>query len=402
MTETKKKIAVMFGGRSPEHDVSIVTALQVIDALDPELYDAIPVYIIGNGNWYTGDALLNRATYIPGPAQLKELTPVALELNSSKTPALVSHASGLFSRTARINFDVAIPAFHGNFGEDGNIQGLLEVARVPYTGMRTMASATFMDKVTTKHVLASTGVPVLPFAELRRPAKGYFIAPATLKEMYPATEFPCFVKPSHLGSSIGIARVNDWEELAAVLPGIFKLDNTAILEPFVQDVVEYNVAACRFGDVIRTSAIERPKHTSELLDFKAKYLSGSKNDGGAKQGGSDSEGMLSLTRDINPSIPTELEDQIRSYAATAFERVNGSGAPRFDFLYDTKTDQLWFNEANPCPGSFGYFLWQASEQKLLFPQLMNHLIEEALALSRTFALPADPTPADARLLPRHP
>ena len=158
--------------------------------------------------------------------------------------------------------------------------------------------------------------------------------------------------------------------MAEVLPTIFKLDHAAILEPFVENLVEYNVSVCRFGGDVQTSAIERPKHASELLDFKTKYLSGSKT-GGTKQVGTSSEGMLSLTRDINPILPEETENNIRQWAAAAFERVNGSGAPRFDFLCNAKTGEFWFNEANPCPGSFGYFLWQAARKRVLFPRLLR-------------------------------
>lgn len=400
MAITRKKIAVMFGGRSPEHDVSIVTALQVIDALDPELYECIPVYIAGSGRWYTGDELTRRNTYIPDEAQLSRLLPVVLGVEPGRRPFLQVTPRGLLARSVRMEFDVAVPAFHGTIGEDGNIQGLLEVAGVPYTGMRTLASAVFMDKAATKHVLAGTGIPLLPFEEIRRPNKGYFLAPSELEAALPLSQFPCCVKPSHLGSSIGVARVVSFGELAEVLPTIFKLDESAILEPFVDNLVEYNVSVCRFSDGVRTSAIERPKHTSELLDFKTKYLSGAKTKSGSKMPGATSEGMLSLTREIGPTLSPDLERNIRRWATQAFERVGGSGAPRFDFLCNAKTGEIWLNEANPCPGSFAYFLWDAAERRVRFPQLLDHMIQEALALARGRATSNDPTPHGAQLFPR--
>ena len=400
MAGIRKKIAVMFGGRSPEHDVSIVTALQVMEALDPELYETIPVYISGGGGWYTGRELRERSTYIPSQSHLSKLTPVALRLDPQQQPAFETIPSGLLARRARIDFDVVIPAFHGTIGEDGNIQGTLEVAGVPYTGMRTLASAAFMDKAATKHILAGTGIPLLPFVEVRRPTKGIFLSPEELRSICPEASFPSCVKPSHLGSSIGVARVEDWSELAEVLPAIFRMDSAAILEPFVDNLVEYNISVCRFGGEVRTSAIERPKHASELLDFKTKYLSGAKTPGGTKQADAGSEGMLSLTRDINPTLSADTESKIRTWAVSAFERVTGSGAPRFDFLCNAQTGELWFNEANPCPGSFAYFLWQAAARKILFPQLLQHLIEEAQLLARARTMPRDPTPPDAQLFPR--
>jgi D-alanine-D-alanine ligase len=214
-------------------------------------------------------------------------------------------------------------------------------------------------------------------------------------------QFPCCIKPAHLGSSIGVSRVKDAQETSDVLPGIFRYDDTAMLEPFVDNLVEYNVAVARINGEIRTSAIERPKRSTELLDFRTKYKSGGSKGEGAKQPGQSSEGMLSLTRDINPDIPAELAANIRKWAAQVFEQVGGSGAPRLDFLCNGKTGEVWFNEANPCPGSFGYFLWEASKQKpLLFLELLDHLVSEALELHARRQIPLDPTPEDARLFPR--
>jgi D-alanine-D-alanine ligase len=401
MANGKRTVVVMFGGISPEHDVSIVTGLQVIDALDPELFEPVPLYVSASGAWYIGEELRTRATYIPGPAELKKLTPVQLRADAGQRPALEPVTASMFRRPARVEFDIALPAFHGTVGEDGAIQGLLETAGVPYTGMRTLACSVLMDKIITKRVLAGTGIPLLPCWEIARPEQGFFLAPEELRQMLPDVAFPCILKPCHLGSSIGVARVTSWDELAHVLPSIFRLDRTAMLEPFVENLVEYNVSVCRIDGEVRTSAIERPKHTSKLLDFKTKYLAGADNKSGTKAPGASSEGMLSLTRDINPSLPEAADANIRRWASEAFQRVDGSGAPRFDFLCNAKTGEIWLNEANPCPGSFAYFLWQAARQPLLFPQLLEHLIAEATALAPVRDAAADPTPEGARLFPRH-
>ena len=180
---------------------------------------------------------------------------------------------------------------------------------------------------------------------------------------------PWIIKPSHLGSSIGVAKVATLEELADVLPAIFKYDTSAILEPFVDNMVEYNVAVSRMTGALTTSAIERPKRTDELLNFKEKYLSG---DGGKKTGVKGgvkapgqqaSEGMLSLTRELNPNI-APLDGDIRRWAGLAFDQVAGTGAPRIDFIGNEETGELWLNEVNPCPGSFGYFLWEAAAEPI--------------------------------------
>ncbi len=411
MVGNKLKILVLFGGRSPEHDVSIITGLQTLKALDPERYEPIPLYIAPDGTWLTGNALLERELYIPSKDSLKNLIPVTLDLTPRKTPALIRLSPSFWQRNKPIEFDVALIAFHGLIGEDGGIQGLFEVANVPYAGMRPLASTVLMDKEATKKMLEGTDVPQLPFWEIKRPAQGLLLTVKELEGMLKGVVFPCCLKPAHLGSSIGVAEVNNFQEVSDVLAtSIFRYDDTALLEPFVQNLVEYNVSVRRKSGKVLTSAIERPKRVSDLLDFKTKYQSGGKTGGGTKgdgpkMGGSKSEpisqGMLSLTREINPDIPPEFENNIRAWAKEIFVRVNGSGAPRLDFLCDGKTGEVWFNEANPTPGSYGYFLWEAAKDKpTLFTELLDDLIEEALALHARAQIPHDPTPEGARLFPR--
>ncbi len=406
---SKKTIAVFFGGRSPEHDVSIVTALQAMSALDRSLYDVVAVYLATDGRWWTGEKLMERSFYLPGEAELAALQQVTLDMNANGRPALIAANTSLLSRAmfsrqaGRIEFDVAVPSFHGLVGEDGQIQGAFEAAGVPYTGMRTLASAVLMDKVATKRMLAGAGIPLLDYREIVRPKEGLLIATAELEAVIGEMAGPWCVKPSHLGSSIGVAKVATVEELAEVLPSIFRYDVSAILEPFVENMVEYNVAVSRMTGELTTSAIERPKRSDELLNFKEKYLSGGGSKSGSKADGKVpgqiSEGMLSLTRELNPNIAA-LDAQIRSWAGTAFEQVGGTGAPRIDFIGNEETGELWLNEVNPCPGSFGYFLWEAAREPMLFSEMLDHLIAEALAQHVRGRLPHDPTPADARLFDR--
>jgi D-alanine-D-alanine ligase len=399
MAASKKKIAVLFGGRSPEHDVSIVTGLQALGAMDPDLFDAFPVYIASNGDWYVGDVLRDRNNYIPGPNEQKQMTRVSLASEGGKA-FLSAPASGAFGKPKRFDLDFALLAFHGAYGEDGRLQGLLECFGVPYSGCRTLAAAVFMDKILTKNALANTGIPQLPATRIDRPAQGFLITPQELGAMFPTMQFPCILKPVHLGSSIGVAKVDDWQEVSDTLPAIFKFDTTAILEPFVDNLVEYNISVTRVNGAIETSAIETPKRSTELLDFKTKYLSGGGNKSGTKTPGQSSEGMLSLTRDINPKLPAETEKNIRAWATAAFAALDGRGAPRIDFLCNSATGQVWLNEVNPCPGSLGYFLWEAAEKPILFSRLLELLVEEGLAADRGSRMPADPTPEDARLFKR--
>lgn len=400
----KKRVAVFIGGRSPEHDVSVVTGLQAFNALDRGKFDPFLVYVSLTGEWYVGEALADRASYIPTPETRRKLTKVSLDTNADPMGKghLIPAKKGLFGKADPIKFDVALLAFHGLFGEDGAFQGIFDAVNIPYTGMRTMASSVLMDKIATKRVLSGTSVPQLPYVVVDRPAAGKMITASQLSEQLGNFAFPLIVKPAHLGSSIGVARAQSVDEVVASLPAIFSLDHQAMIEPLVENLVEYNVAVtAALADDVRTSAIERPKRSDELLDFKQKYMSGGgKKMGGQKAPGQSSEGMLSLTRDINPKLPDGMESRIRAWAETVFKTVGGTGAPRLDFLSNEKTGEVWFNEANPCPGSFGFFLWEAASKPVLYTEFLGKLIDEAFAMHRKMQLPADPTLRDARLFPR--
>lgn len=396
----KTRVAVFFGGRSPEHDVSIVTGLQTLSAIDQQKYVAFPVYVSTNGNWLCGDLLRNRDNYLPQGSTLEQLDSVTLDVCPSvdgKGRLLFRKKRGFLKAPEPIEFDVALLAFHGIFGEDGRIQGLFEMANVPYTGMRLLASSVCMDKAATKQALAATEIRMLPSIIVRRPASGFFPTASDLKQQLGDLPFPVIVKPVHLGSSIGVAKASTLEEVRAALPAIFRLDDEAIIEPFVQNMIEYNIAVRNGKDGIQTSAIEQPKSHEELLDFKGKYLSAEGSKTGGKLLGTSSEGMLSLTRVINPELEPVLEGKIRGWAQTCFSSFNGAGTPRIDFLCDGSTGDVWLNEVNPCPGSLAFFLWEAAKQPVLFTDLLSSLVDEAIRLHRLAQLPSDPTLPEARL-----
>jgi len=406
-TAAKKSVAVFLGGRSPEHDVSVVSGLQVFQAIDRTKYDPFIVYVAGDGGFYVGGELESRDFYVPSGAQKQALCEVVIDAHPAEKGkgALVAKSSGLFAKPKRFIFDIALPVFHGLSGENGAVQGMFEMMNVPYAGMRVMGAGVAMDKVATKRLLRSLDIATLPFVELKRPQEGYLVPARELEAQLKDLEFPVIVKPSHLGSSIGVAKAKTIEDVAACLPAIFKYDTHAIIEPFVKNLVEYNVAVMRKDGEVITSAIERPKGTDDLLDFKQKYCSGGDGKtgvktGGVKNPGQISEGMLSLTRELNPKLTTQQEDFIRSSAIKFFEAAGGAGSPRIDFIGDSKSGEIWFNEVNPCPGSYGYFLWEAAAQPLLFTKFVSALLEEARVQSQGQSLPDDPVPADAQLFKR--
>src|SRR5262249_19886935 len=254
--------------------------LQALKAIDQDRFVAFPVYVTPRGEWFVGESLSERRNYLPDARTRGELTEVTLSLGEPGRGVLVPRRSGLFSRRPPQEFDAAVLAFHGLGGEDGQMQGLFETANLPYTGMRTLASALFMDKAATKRLLRGLDIPMLPYAAVSRIAGG-LPTNEYLTRAISEIGFPCIVTPVHLGSSIGVGKASDLDEVRALLPMIFRLDSQALIEPFVPNLVEYNLSVMRIDGEIRCSAIERPKRAEELLDFRQKYLSG----GGDKSGG---------------------------------------------------------------------------------------------------------------------
>ncbi|MCL2473360.1 MAG: D-alanine--D-alanine ligase [Alphaproteobacteria bacterium] len=408
-TESNKKTRVlfMFGGRSPEHDISILTSLNGINALDKEKFDVIPLYVSPDGQWFIGktpEALLDSNIYIPSLETQSTFTRVTLNTSLRKTPELITMPKYFWERQKRIPFDVAFLGFLGLIGEDGRIQGMCEVANIPYTGMRVLASAVVMDKGATKKMLAGTDVPIIPHYEIKRPKEGVLITPAELQQMLPGVKFPCCVKPANLGSSIGVAKVNSYNDLSDTLASsTFVLDHTALLETFVENLVEYNVSVRKRKGKTVTSAIEKPKFSEEFFSFEAKYKTGDKGKGskmGAKCSMPTAEGIASI-HDLHPDITKEMDANIRKWATTVFDIVDGAGIPRLDFMCNSKTGEIWFNEANPFPTLFAYFLWEgAKENPVTLTELLEDMITEAFDLHAQQQIPNDPTLKEARLFPR--
>lgn len=397
----KKKVAVFFGGASPEHDVSIVTGLQAFSAIDTSNYEPFPVYIDTTGTWLVGDFLLKHENFIPSDETKKMLTSVSLNISSQGKGILVEQSSSFFKKPKTFEFDIALLALHGGAGENGSIQGVFETYGVAYTGMRVMASSIAMDKMLTKKILSDSKIPTLPCTNIPKPSNRLLLNETELENICKNLTFPCCVKPRYLGSSIGVAKVENADELNSVLPNIFKYDSHAIVEPFVENMVEYNVSLRRDeNNNILTSAIELPKCNDELLDFKNKYCSADGGKTGIKNSAPPSEGMLSLTREINPKINKDDEANIRSWATQAYNIIEGQGAPRIDFISNSKTGEIWLNEINSLPGSLGYFLWEAASESILFTELLSHLIEEGLSIHDATFSSSDPVPVDARIFKR--
>ena len=378
------KTVIIFGGASSEHDVSVVSAHQLMDAADVRNLDILPVYTDFANRFWIGANLRDISTYKPRPPLGQQVT-----FRWSENGPVVCGMDGSVIQPV----DCVLPVFHGTFGEDGRIQAYFERLGIPVTGVSSSGSSIAMRKDVTKALVKAAGVNVLPHVAVNRAQIDD--ADMILPDVKAALGYPVIVKPANLGSSVGVGLAKTPDEVWPLVEYVLKKDTLALIEPQVQNLVEYNIAMIAKGEAIKLSAIERPKSGAELLDFREKYLSA---EGGTKGSFRPSEGMLSLTRDINPDIPKDLQEKIYDYARRTFNALGKRGAPRIDFMSNKETGELWFNEINAIPGSYGFFLWEAAPEPMLFPELIQHLIDEATA--DTIKSFEDPVPQDARLLQR--
>ncbi|MBZ0254467.1 D-alanine--D-alanine ligase [bacterium] len=353
MSSDKTRVAVLFGGRSTEHEISVISALQAMDAFDSTKYELLPIYVNLEGKWLTGDVLRKRGNYPLSAESLKQCVPVQLNADSDWQITAQAKPGGWFKKETPQTFpvDVFFPAFHGTYGEDGCIQGLLEWIGAPYVGSGPCASSIGMNKHLAKKVVTQSGVPVLSDLLIHQsewdPNQAHVLA-QSIAEQIPA---PWMVKPCNLGSSIAISSAHTQEELMVSLAGAFAFDTQILVEPLVEDMYELNVAVL-YGEPPKTSAVERPRRENALLTFEDKYMKGNK-----KITSSQGEGMASLQRDLNPEdVPSTMIENARKYAADAYTAMGCRGVVRFDFIVDNKESQIYFNERNLIPGSFSYYL----------------------------------------------
>lgn len=365
----------MFGGRSVEHDVSIITGLQACEVLSAR-HEPVPLYMDRDGRWFAGEHLRDIDTYREGTI---EAEPVVLDVGSGLLRSQPAERRGRFgrggagqSRFQEQRLDVVIPATHGTQGEDGCLQGALELANVPYAGPTLEAAVLAMNKAVTKSMLRAAQVPVLEDLTLRRSEYERQGAAAILAKVKARFGLPVYAKPASLGSSVGVSRCTDEAELADALQLAFELDRVALVEPAVEDGKEINCAVLgRPGAQPRVSACEQPIASAGFLSFEDKYM----REGG-KGGALKSEGMSSADRIIPAPISDELTAGVEQLSRRTFEVLGCTGVARVDLLLDSQ-DRLFVNEPNTIPGSFAFYLWEPVG--LAFPDLLDALIDIAMA-----------------------
>ncbi len=368
MQNFKKVLGVFFGGRSCEHDVSIITGLQMLMAVPEEKYQAIPIYIDPKGRWYTGNGLKDIRLYTDFSPDAPGIIPVSLDLTPG-SGALLTYikAKGLFKGTEQkivARIDCALLAFHGAHGEDGCIQGVMEMANIPYTSGGVCASALTMDKIMFKDFLKGAGLPVVPGIWFYR-SRWERDAQGVLDEIEKFS-LPVVVKPASLGSSIGVTYVKTPQKLQEALDTAFSFDRKVLVEKAIEQKIELNCAVLGYEDKIEASVIEKPPEVDGLLDYEIKY--GQKNKNG-------SAGMAALAREIPAPISDELKDRIQIISKQIFNLLDLKGVVRIDYMEDIQSHSLYVTEVNTIPGSMAYYLWEHSG--LRYGDLIDRLVQYA-------------------------
>ena len=363
----KKQIGVIFGSRSCEREVAIISAVQLMRHADREKYDVIPVYIDESGNWYTGEALTDINSYRPFRSDRQGIVKVFPDLSSGSGALLtVSKGNGLFARekteiVARI--DVYIIVMHGLNGEDGTLQGLMELANIPYTSTGVAGSAIGMDKIMMKQFFRGAGLPVLPGiwftrTEFRKDKE------AVIARVEKEIGFPAFVKPANLGSSIGVSRADSAESLCDSLDLAFEYDRRVLVEKGLNKPIELNCSVMGYDGETIASPIEMPINNDEFLDFSDKYLSS----GGSK-------GMASLHRILPAPIDDGMRNEIQEMSRAIFRMLDCKGVVRIDFMYDKDSEKTYITEINTIPGSLAFYLWENAG--IPYRELIDRMISYA-------------------------
>lgn len=364
----KIELAVLFGGRSVEHEVSVISALQAMENLDKKKYSVHPVYIAKTGEMYTGNVLCTMSSYLNISEMLAECRQVTFvpEGGNVYLRALLESR-----REKPIRIDVAFPITHGTNVEDGALQGYLKTVGVPFVGPDVLASAVGMDKYVMKTMLRDGGFPVLDCVRLMRGDKTDELTRCVEENL----AYPVIVKPVNLGSSVGISKASDKESLETALETAFTYADMILVEPAITKLREINCSVV--GDAYEASAseCEEPFMEDEILSYENKYMDGGK---GGKQSGS--KGMASLKRKIPADISPEMREQIRTMAVEAFRYLGMSGVSRIDFMIDCETDTLYINEFNTIPGSLAFYLWEPVGTP--YTKLLDTVISLAIKRSR--------------------
>ncbi len=364
----KIKVALLFGGKSVEHEISIISALQAAQSLDREKYDVIPVYIAKTGEMYCGERVGDIEAYKDVKKLVSESFGVAFARINGRVAVLKTETK-LFEKPLVSYVDVALPVVHGTNVEDGTAAGYLNMLGVPFVGCDVLSAALSMDKYAMKVIFRDWGIPVLDCVV----ADGGEYSgddEKIIKEAEEKIGYPMIVKPVNLGSSVGISVAHDRKGLSEALDEAFLYAERALIERAVVNLKEINCSVLGNSKKARASVCERPVGSDEILSYEDKYIGGGKS----------SKGMASTKRIIPADIDEATTEKIREYAVRAFKALGCSGVARIDFMIDGDSGEIYLNEINSIPGSLSFYLWEAAGLK--YPELLDELISLALERSR--------------------
>lgn len=353
-----------------EHEISVISALQAINAFDSDKYDIVPVYISKDGKWFTGPALLEMANYKNMKSLEAKCEEVFMRPEYGDYNLYKAH-TGMFSKRNPVvaTLHAAVPVLHGTNCEDGIFEGVLETVGLPYAGCNTLSSAVGMDKIMMKMILRSEGIPVVDYVWCTDKKWGKN-RDAVIKDVEDKLGYPVIVKPANLGSSVGIGKASNREELIQKIDNAERYSQRIIIEHAIEQLKEINCSVIGDQDDWEASILEEPIKTGEILSYTDKYM------GGSKQG----QGMVASDKRIPADLPEDVTEKIRKMAGETFRVLSCHGVSRVDVMIDEKDGNVYVNEINTIPGSLSYYLWEATG--LSFVGLMDKLVQLALKRKR--------------------
>lgn len=342
----KKNILIFYGGESVEHDISIITALQVMQNYE-DSYNLIPIYIGRNGVWQVADNMREVSVYKDFTKRAKNLRYVTLIMGK---PYIAFKKMGKYGKYLAVSG--AILCTHGRFGEDGCLQGLLDACHIPYTSCNAKSSALCMDKIFMKDILISRKIPYVEYVAFDS-LEFASLKDKIIKKIEERIGYPVILKPANLGSSIGISVCHDKMELIEAIETALKFDDRILAEKYLQEVKEYNCACFVYDNVLHVSDVSTVKNKGEIFSFEDKYL---------------------IDNDLSEvKADKNLFSLIKNLTKKVYKAFNCFGVVRVDFLYDLKTNRLFVNEINSIPGSLAFYLFK----DIKFKELISALIEES-------------------------
>lgn len=366
----KTKVAMLFGGKSVEHEVSVISGIQAILNMDTDKYEVIPVYMTKKNEMYIGEEIGKIESYKDIDALLAKSQRVIM-VNEGDQVQLISYPLKKFGKNTVINIDVAFPVVHGTNVEDGALQGYLKTIGIPFVGCDVTASAVGMDKYIMKMILKEAGVPVLD-AQIYT-LSDYARMDAMMDSIESGLGYPVIVKPVNLGSSVGISVAKNRLELSNSIDDAFRYATKVLVEHAITSLREINCSVLGDENEAEASECEEPMHTKDILSYEDKYVSNAK--------GSGSKGMASVARKIPAELSPEKREEIRSMAVKAFQALGCNGVSRIDFMIDEDNGKLYFNEINTIPGSLAFYLWEPIG--VPYKVLLDRMIQLALKRVRT-------------------